>query len=524
MTIRKRVFGTFLLVAIAIAAVGQFAVARLADVKSRSEAVEQEALKPLQAVSNLQHLGDGSVTSAVQVMYGPKDTLADSLKQMTDGVEEFNTALKRFDRSSFDAAQTKLFDNIVRESSSLTRFANKNLGGHFEVLDASAPDISLDEASTLLTKRSDDIDALKATFAKRAAVQNDKIDATYASAKKSLAIAVVFAIAGAVALALWLLRRTVRPIDAVVATLDRVAEGDFTPRLPTAWNDEMAKLADALNRTLDRTSEAIRAIDGNADELAVTASGLMAHNDEVTTAASQVASEAGAAAEGAAGIGEGITTVAASSQEMSAAIAEITASAARATDVAGRAVGVAGHTRDVVTKLGESSEEVGNVIRLIESIAEQTNLLALNATIEAARAGEAGKGFAVVANEVKELSQETGKATQEIATRIDAIQHDTISAVQAIEEITTIIDDINSIQTQIAAAVEEQHATTAGIGDTVGGVAAGTDEIVQRIDAVAQATERTSEAMRLNQAQTDRLAEMSTDLKRLLAQFRLEDA
>jgi methyl-accepting chemotaxis protein len=369
---------------------------------------------------------------------------------------------------------------------------------------------------------------LKKNLANHAHAENAAIDSTYSSSVRAIVVVILGAIAAAIGLAFWLVRKVVRPIDEVVTTLDRVADGDLTPRLGTGRDgeakDEMARLADALNRTLDRTAEAIRAIDGNADVLAVTASDLTTRNDEVTTAASQVAEEAGAASEGAAGIGDSVTSVAVSTQQMSEAIAEIASSAARATDVAGRAVDVAGHTRDVVTKLGESSEEVGNVIRLIESIAEQTNLLALNATIEAARAGEAGKGFAVVANEVKDLSQETGKATQEIAARIDAIQKDTVDAVTAIEQITAIIDDINAIQTQIAAAVEEQHATTAGIGDTVGGVAAGTDDIVQRIDAVAQATERTSEAMRLNQVEANRLAEMSSELKGLLAQFRFEHA
>ena len=124
---------------------------------------------------------------------------------------------------------------------------------------------------------------------------------------------------------------------------------------------------------------------------------------------------------------------------MTAAINEIALNAGRAAQVAANAVEVAARTRDAITRLGDSSAEVGNVVKLIESIADQTNLLALNATIEAARAGEAGKGFAVVASEVKDLSQETGRATQEIAGRIDAIQRDTSDAVIAIEEIAGIV-------------------------------------------------------------------------------------
>src|SRR6266478_4203765 len=143
---------------------------------------------------------------------------------------------------------------------------------------------------------------------------------------------------------------------------------------------------------------------------------------------------------------------------MSASIKEIAKNATEAAKVATSAVKVAETTTATISKLGESSNEIGQVIKVITSIAQQTNLLALNATIEAARAGEAGKGFAVVANEVKELAKETAKATEDISRKVAAIQGDSKKSVEAIATVTTIINQINDISSTIATAVEEQSA------------------------------------------------------------------
>ena len=160
------------------------------------------------------------------------------------------------------------------------------------------------------------------------------------------------------------------------------------------------------------------------------------------------------------------------------------------------------------------------MVKVITSIAEQTNLLALNATIEAARAGEAGKGFAVVANEVKELAQETAKATEDIARRVETIQEDTQGAVRAIGEISSIIGLSTDSQGTIAAAVEEQTATTTEMNRNVAEAAHSASRIAENIDAVAVATSSTTSAMNDAQSAIDEVARMATSLHSSVARFR----
>ncbi len=166
-----------------------------------------------------------------------------------------------------------------------------------------------------------------------------------------------------------------------------------------------------------------------------------------------------------------------------------------------------------MSSLGESSAEIGQVIKVITGIAQQTNLLALNATIEAARAGEAGKGFAVVANEVKELAKATAEATEDISQKIEAIQGNTASAVSAIGEITHVISQINDIQTTIASAVEEQTATTneiarsvTGAADGMGGIADGAVEVANAAKATQQSTTESLDAATAVSAMAEQLS------------------
>ncbi|MET0396627.1 MAG: methyl-accepting chemotaxis protein, partial [Longimicrobiaceae bacterium] len=216
------------------------------------------------------------------------------------------------------------------------------------------------------------------------------------------------------------------------------------------------------------------------------------HGRGFAVVADESSAQSGIVATAAGQVSTNVQTVSAGSEQMGASIREIAQNAAEVSKVAGQAVTAADATTATVAKLGESSLEIASVVKVITSIAEQTNLLALNATIEAARAGEAGKGFAVVANEVKELAQETAKATEDIAKRVETIQADTEGAVRAIGEISSIIGLINDSQSTIAAAVEEQTATTTEMNRNVAEAATGTQGIAAAITGLAAGTQETN--------------------------------
>jgi len=250
----------------------------------------------------------------------------------------------------------------------------------------------------------------------------------------------------------------------------------------------------SVNSATGAMRVAISMMANTSASLATSANQQETTRTQISTSAEATSAQAGIAAAAAEQVTRNVQTVSAGSEELGASIREIAQNANDAAQVASEAVEVAEATNRTVSKLGESSVEIGNVVKVITTIAEQTNLLALNATIEAARAGDAGKGFAVVASEVKDLAQETAKATEDISRRVAAIQTDTTNAVAAIGEISRIIARINDYQVTIASAVEEQTATTSEMNRNVNEAAVGSAEIATNIAAVANAAHTTTDA------------------------------
>lgn len=288
----------------------------------------------------------------------------------------------------------------------------------------------------------------------------------------------------------WYLSFMMKPLDSVIVSLQQLS-GDLSKD-----SEQMYISSEDTNRRASDLSTISGEADRNVQSVAAAAEEMSATIKEISKNVYEATQ---------------ITTHAVGAAEVSNR--EITTNAGEALRITTQAVKMAETTNATILKLGNSSSQIGKVVKVITTIAQQTNLLALNATIEAARAGEAGKGFAVVANEVKELAKQTAKATEEISQRIGAIQADTQGAVDAIGEVSRIINQIsdisksvtegavtgigdlskiivqiNEISTSIAGAVEQQTSTTLEISRNMSEAAKRTSQMVQNINDVARTT------------------------------------
>ncbi len=319
---------------------------------------------------------------------------------------------------------------------------------------------------------------------------------------------------------------------AVVGTMDFFALETLT--LSDERMDALRKVGALVSAAIERLENvrrekelaaklkvAFQTVAQQAQTLAGASEELTSVSQQMGQSAGETSSQAAVVSAASEQVSKSVGSVATSAEEMNASIKEIARNATEAARIASGAVKVAKETTETVNKLGDSSIEIGKVIKVITSIAQQTNLLALNATIEAARAGEAGKGFAVVANEVKELAKQTASATEDISQKIEAIQADTRGVVQAITEIGQIIQQINDYQNTTASAVEEQTATTNEIARSAAEAATGGNEIARNITSVSQAAKQTAQGASDALESSKELARLASELNRVVEQFQM---
>jgi methyl-accepting chemotaxis protein len=353
-----------------------------------------------------------------------------------------------------------------------------------------------------------------------------------ARSKTASATRIMFMIGGACFLIMFLgsfilVRSVTGSVGRLMQMIQDIAEGegDVTKRLEIAGkfgHDELGEVSRLFNVFMDKLQEILRGIASQTHRLAVASEQLLEASKQITVNSGETAQESNSVSRATQQVTQNLNSLSIGAGEMTSTIQSIATNAQEAAKVAGSAVGAAQAANATVARLGHSSAEIGEVIKVITLIAQQTNLLALNATIEAARAGEAGKGFAVVANEVKELAKQTAKATEDIGLKITAIQLDTKGAVTAIETVSGVIDQINGISATIATAVEEQGATTNEMTRNAGEAASGAGNISIDIGKVALAADGTLSRAKESEKAAQDLTSIATQLGTLMRQFKIE--
>jgi methyl-accepting chemotaxis protein len=360
----------------------------------------------------------------------------------------------------------------------------------------------------------------------------------------------VFFIIG-IGMALLIARAVLSPVKTCVNLLRDISEGegDLTKRLPVETSDEIGQLSLHFNNFVAKLQSIIARIADNARTVASSATELSAVSSQTTQSVRDLASKTSTVAVAAEEMNSNMASVASGMEQTTSNLASVAAATEQMTstigEIAGNTERGSGTSEDaarqvdsfaaVLRQLGEAAQEIGKVTETISAISSQTNLLALNATIEAARAGDAGRGFAVVANEIKELASKTAEATSDIRERIGGIQSATGNAVSDIDRIVKIIGEVNSIVTNIAAAIEEQSAVTR---EVAGNIAQATEDVQ---DANTRSTEMSAVSRDITkdigavdtitgdirsggeqvQTSAEELSRLAEDLNALVGQFKV---
>ena len=517
--VRVKMLASTMTASLVAASVGALGLMALSDSAATSEAIYADNVMSIQSIGLM--IDDvEQIRLAISAAAPQVGTAAPSLAEVQALVQRYQAAEQVYTEHGLDADRAELFAEADDDLAEINRLTTDVIAPAVAAQAATggAP-VTADEVAPLMSEMITDLDDLRDIDTREAAAAAAKARSSYEHHRTVFLVVLTVGLALALATGWLVAALLTRGLASVQRVAEGLAEGDLTRSTGLTSRDELGRMGSALDAATTSLRGVMSDVAASSDAVAAASVQLSASSAQIAGSAEETSTQADVVTGAAGEVSAHVGTVAAGAEEMGVSIREIAQSANEAARVATEAVRRADEANTAVQALGESSSEVGSVVKIITTIAEQTNLLALNATIEAARAGEAGKGFAVVAGEVKELAQQTAQATEEIGRRIEAIQGDAAGAVDAIAEIGAVIARISDHQLVIASAVEEQTATTNEMARSVAEAATGSGQIATTITGVSAAAGSTTQALAQTRVAVDELSEMATGLRTAVGRF-----
>jgi len=524
-TIGKRISLGFALVILVTIGLGVFAFQQLGTINTASKSVTEDALPSVQTMLQIQvALKEYKMAVLNHIIASTPEQKAEYERAFQAVRDKITNLYKEFEKTIFTEQARELFNKTQELRPAVLQHCLKALELDRDNKTQEAKDEYAKGVESSYAPYEAAVAKLTEFKQNRAESESKSIQEVVLHARTGVEICLAIVIGIGIVIAFFVVRSITGPLSRALNLVHRVSDKDLTASVENASADEVGQMCRSLNDMVSSLSGNMQTIGDTSQSVAAASEELDAVSSQVSATSEEASRQANAVAAAAEQVSSNISTVATAAEEMGGTIKEIAKNASEAARIASQAVRAAEETNASVSKLGDSTLEIGNVVKVITSIAEQTNLLALNATIEAARAGEAGKGFAVVANEVKELAKQTAAATEDISKKIAAIQGDSKGAVDAIQKIGAIIDQINEMQTTIASAVEEQTAATNEIARNAAEAARGSGEITRSVAGVSEAVRTTTQAAGQTLTAAQELAQLAASLESVVKEFKIESS